>query len=100
MPDSTIRSVIGLTENEVIAANFAALGIANEDTVPLSDAVLSSYSEFIAEFKRIPTCVEISDRIGSCASSVRSACRKLERDGKMLSFRAKSGQRAYMPKVT
>ena len=83
-----------------IAANFAALGIANEATVPPAEAVLTAYSEFIAENKKVPTAGEIASRIGIGVSSVRDACRKLAAAGRMIAFRSKSGQTAYVPKVT
>ena len=100
MPDGTIRSVIGLTEADVIAANFAALGIANVAQASTPDRVLAAYKELIAEHKRLPSSQEVANRIGLSVSSVRAACRDLHREGSMLKFKASTGQWAYMPKVT
>ena len=100
MPDGTIRSVIGLTEADVIAANFAALGIQNNAVEATPERVFSAYVDFAKENKRLPTALEVSRIISLSVSSVRSACRALHEDGRMLKFRASSGQWAYMPKVT
>jgi hypothetical protein len=93
------RSVIALTESELIAANFAALGIANESKASTPDRVLAAYKDFIEEHKRIPTAVEIATAIGISVSSVRSACRELAQADRMLRFIGASGQWAYMPRV-
>lgn len=91
---------IDLTEADVIAANFAALGIANESKIATPDRVLEAYTAHIAEHKRVPTAPEIAKALGLSVTSVRNWCRELAADGKMLRFQAKSGQWAYMPKVT
>lgn len=100
MPDGTIRSVIGLTEADVIAANFAALGIANVSQASTPDRTLAAYKELIAELGRLPSSLEVAKRIGLSVSSVRYACRDLESRGLMLKFKSTNGQWAYMPKVT
>lgn len=100
MSDGTIRSVISLTEADVIAANFAALGIANESRNSTPDRVLAAYKAYIEEHKRIPAALEIAKALDLSVTSVRNWCRGLAADGKMLRFRAQSGQWAYMPKVT
>lgn len=100
MPDGTIRSVIGLTEADVIAANFAALGIVNVAQTSTPDRVLAAYKELIAENKSLPSSQEVANRIGLSVSSVRNSCRDLAARGLMLRFRSTGGQWAYMPKVT
>lgn len=93
------RSVIKLTESELIAANFAALGIQNTAVAATADRVFDAYVAFAKEHKRLPTAARIAKALGLCPSSVRNACRSLHDEGRMLKFRSASGQWAYMPKV-
>lgn len=98
--DAERSLTIDLTEADLIAANFAALGIANESKTATPDRVLAAYTAYIEEHKRIPAAGEIARIIGLSDTSVRDWCRSLTAGGKMLRFRAQSGQWAYMPKVT
>ena len=97
--DAERSLTIDMTEADLIAANFAALGIANESRNSAPDRVLAAYKAYIEEHKRIPTAGEIARVLGLSDTSVRDWCRSLAADGKMLRFRAQSGQWAYMPKV-
>ena len=97
--DSERCLTIDMTESDLIAANFAALGISNESKNTTPDRVLAAYKSFIEEHKRIPNAVEIATLIGLSPSSVRNSCRELTQADRMLRFVAASGQWAYMPRV-
>lgn len=93
-------SMIDLTPDDVIAANMAALGLAENMKRPMSDRVLEAFKAYIEEHKRIPRSTEIAALVDSSVTSVRTACRVLADEGRMLRFVDKAtGQNAYIPKV-
>jgi hypothetical protein len=95
------RGEIGLTPDDVLAANMAALGIQGQGkTNPRHEIILGAFVSFIAEHHRAPNAVDICSRTGINPTTVRAACRALCLDGRMLLYRSKAtGQNAYIPKV-
>lgn len=100
MSDEPIRN-IALTEHEVLLANLEALGLRKSVAVrPTVVNVLDQFLAFIREHRKVPSALDIATELGVSPSTVRDACRKLVREGKMIRFEnASNGHPSFIPKV-
>lgn len=90
--------VIDLTESQVIAANFAALGIDPSMSAvgSVDDAVFDAYVRFAKEHKQLPTHREIARTLGLARQTVTEACQRLRAEGRMQRVEVK-GRPFYLP---
>jgi hypothetical protein len=105
LSDGTIRCSIGLTAEEVLQANLAALGVGNSgivtDARPVADRVLDAYKAYISETGKVPNCREVASRVGISGGRIATVCNQLVEAGRMLkATNSATGKTVFLPKVT
>jgi len=102
--DGTIRCTIGLTENDVLAASLAALGLRSDSASAKrespKDRVLAAYRAAILELGRPVTTVDVGRRMGICNGRVAAVAAQLVDAGLMVrATDVKTGRTVYFPKA-
>ena len=96
-----MERVIDLTEEEVLAANLAALGLPRTAAgAPAEDRVFDTFVELIRERRRLVSYEEVGSQLGYCRSQIALCIRRLIAAGRGSQVRnAANGKNAFLPKV-
>lgn len=94
--------VIDMTEEELIAANLAALGLDPQLVgVSLDDAIFDFYVTYAREHGALPVQNDVAERLKVNQSTISQACKRLVKAGRMKKLPVvQTGREAYLPIVT